>query len=642
MKRKLKFGLILMLVLSMVFCFVGCNQKDDDDDDDRPRRTRASKTVEDEDNTTADRNSNNDNDRNDNQSSNISQGITGIPGASSSKHSAELSIITIGDDKLVISITGNACEGVAPKDRYEDGTDHFEISGDVDNLQISCYSAYAYFYQDNRDYYNTEYRKGITANAGGYLIEIDKEGICSDFDFGKNLTLYLSTSSEYIELGNYKTSSVVTKGTDEDAKLVLAEIQKNAVAKNPAKASWAGIYINEAYSDVVAFAEVEITDNGMIHIHASFDGVEKDYYLEEEDYDTATYDYGTFEHATAKDYSVGNNVNSSFTYYYDYGNRRLQYDYSDYSNYEDNMYVTLKPFYGGYHIAPDDYDDSDRYGYMKESYPQDKKYMVPKTDDYIMRVQKTSAWNGDDSLSCVLTSLSSVDVNGHICARVDRYVFDTNADAASVYAFYSSQGYSTYEYVLDGNVMYSTVIDYEYLVSDTKSDYSYRPSDFYVNCNYLYYYDDAEYFDYAYYSKPFTEDDFSMSLEDILFWNSIEDGEHACTDTQDVSMNVHVNENDTYFYVYDYSSNSTDACMISNFGYTKMNGRSAVAIQYNTWDNYIFVKELEADETVCIITEYRFSVDDWDNIPVTFDNYKKMKADNVITHKFDMTRVKSY
>ncbi|MBE7008670.1 MAG: hypothetical protein E7422_05995 [Ruminococcaceae bacterium] len=68
----------------------------------------------------------------------------------------------------------------------------------------------------------------------------------------------------------------------------------------------------------------------------------------------------------------------------------------------------------------------------------------------------------------------------------------------------------------------------------------------------------------------------------------------------------------------------------------------------NTWDSatdsyrwQVIVKEYVFTETEAEVTEYRYNVENPVGSGVTLDNYKSKTADQTLTHRFDLTRVKN-
>lgn len=623
MKKVLKFLLPVMMMGVMMLGFVGCGK-----DSGEVNRSDLGGDVQNSVTATAETS----------ESSTVQ-----LPEANSKDNT--VTIYKIGSDKLAVFITGPCCEGVAPRGDGQDGTDQMYLTSDTENnMQIYMSTYYAGVSRsDLNESISSEYGK-VEATKNSYFVEVESQGICDIADFGNKITL-LAGNGDLKEVLSGSPSEFVKSISEDDYKKVKIEMSSKKVAATPAQASWDGMYMTDSYGDFNGYAEVETTPNGTVHFKAIIDGVAEEYYLEETMYDCAHYDYGDYILADCPLTGMGGSESARWQYHSDAAyedNISITYTYDNYSTgeYKNASFYKME---GTWREAPKNYEDKDKYGLLSVKHSDDSKYFSPATDNYILRVvSPTEAWNGSESLPCDEYRLVSFDETDHMIDNKIKYVFENEADAKAVYDYYVSSGYEM-EFHVSGNVFYKAYgeDDLSYYRKDSKLDYSYAGSDWYKNVNYLYIYDDESNKDYVYLSQPITDDVFSVDVEDMLYWNSMEYGEHACIDTPNASLSVNIDQYSVSICLRDYGDDQ-DKCMYSGSGVYRVNGRDIVTMDYDTYKSQIFIKEFKFDEEVCEVTEYTYDVADWKNFGVTFENYKSKTPVKTLTHRFDMERVMEY
>ncbi len=567
--------------------------------------------------------------------------------------SGEAAIYKVGSDKLAFLVKGDCCKDVAPRDEYTDGTASLWLAcGDDWETQCSFYSFNANVgYNKNGEWtgFSSEYKSGIIASEDMYFVEINNPGICNEVKLSGSYELrYIPNNGENSEknkVASGKISDILREVSDDDFPELRNSIYMSATPLSAAKADWAGKYLADYWSDTQGYVKIEVSEKGLLHFHTIFGGEEKDFYGEERDYDKASYDYGDYESAQCE--ISGNSTSTSFRLSKEAGGEAsVSFNHSDYGE-GKNVHISadLTRIDSLWRQKPDGYDDTDRYGKISDTQPGDAQYFAPITDDYIIRYSNTYSMSADEvSYPCSYSTLYSFDANGFSIDSKIRYLFESEDAASKVFATLKSDEYSTYD--LSGKAIYyhSNYQNYYYDNKIDVASYNY----WYVGCNYIYdrYVNDSEYYSYSYLSVPFTEEDFGVTIDDVIFWRGIKSGDHYSFDTQGAFLYTYVGDDGISLNIYEdsYGENA----MSSYLGYLRFHGRSAEAINYNTyWDDStndylpsVVVKELSFTEEEASVTEYTYRVESYADCEVTLDNYKTNTPDKTLTHRFDMTRVR--
>ncbi len=549
----------------------------------------------------------------------------------------KISIYKVGDDKLVFIVEGDACEGVAPIDEYTDGKDSFfcwlDANGDSSQANLGTFWAnVGHMKGDEWVSYSNDYNTGIISKKNVYYAEVSQPGLCNEISFADTYEFWLRSQSGSDDklIGEGKTSDLVKSISEEELTEIRNNLYEIVEPSKAAEADWAGIYMTDSWSDVQGMVEVSVTEKGLLHFHTTFGDTEEDYFLEEFMYDKASYDYGDYIEAQCQ----SQNPYLSFHYSQSEG----QSPYLSFHRDDPYLDVSMEKF-ALWHEAPADYDDSDRFGLISQKDPEDGTYFKPATDDYILRYQDPyGCWDGSDTRPAVCINLYSFDVNGMQCDVKYKYIFENETDAKACYDYVTKN--NSYSCNLAGNVMYASYDDNWF-----EEKMRLLPYDWYIDCHYIYNYISDESKDYYYVSKPISKQEYSVSLEDVLFWRNVPEGNHYSFESKDVTMSMNVDKDSVDLYVYDYRD--YDNAMNSDTGYIRFHGRSAESITYReSYDNatggyryFTYVKEFTFDESVCTVNEFRYPLDDPKDPKVTLDNYKTQTPSREMTYTFDMTRV---
>lgn len=637
MKKGLRRFLAVLLALVMVLAFAGCG------DESAKRRERREKNRDDDTSvsTVVDPGATSDHDINVGGSGSGSGSGSGA-GASlfAGNGKDEITIYKVGDNQLVFAISSDTCEKVANKDSYTPGDNKFEVHIGTDNYATvsleTSYQSASWPVGDEWSWNSNYFDANISKTT--YWCEFNYENICNTMSFDGDVTLYnFNRSSGYPEDSNIlvrkKASDVVKTVTEEELNTARVNFMEKATANNPAQAHWTGMYMFDAYDDMYIIT-AEITAGGLVHFNVKTSLGVNDYFLEERDFRTQSYAYGSFESAKCSTSYDGGNGSIEFGYNDDCGNIELYYyNY----NYNKDIYQSgcTKPFNGGWHVASNDYDDIDTYGYSEKVDAGDSSYFVPKTEDYlIMYVVNDSVYSGDGYVSTEYrATLYSFDANGMQCDNTKtKYVFANATDASKYAAYTGSNGYNI-EYVnAVDNVVYvgSTYGKFE----DSKCNLI-RNYDWYVD-KHLASYSYSSSGQYIYMSKPISQAEYDVSLDDIMTLKAIPYGEHYSTQMRESSLYMTVsNENISLQAYYDYSL--AERMYFSYGPQYRFFGDSAIVCAYDSYYKYVYFQEWTFANGLASVVEYRYAVDDYDTMDITFDNYKTKTPDRTLTNEYDLT-----
>ncbi len=434
------------------------------------------------------------------------------------------------------------------------------------------------------------------------------------------------------------SGSSVSVGDGDSTTSGSADSGNSASSEKKFKADWEGIWLPDSYSDFKGYLNVEAASDGNLKFSFITDDRTLEYSGEEKDYDEANYEYGSYISAHVYT-SEGANFNYSVDPDYTY----LNFDGKapkDAEN-DENMWIGFTRFTGGFHIAPDGYDDSDRFGMMSRRDPDDETYFYADTDDYILSYSKSSSlWDGNDSVACEEYTLTSFIEDGiEIGTRREKYVFDDAEKAKKCYE-YQKQSFSSYDnywVALSDNIVYEYHTSYN---DTTKLSMVYN---WYIDCHYAFSNTDSTYLYYYYINKPITSDIYTLSLDDILYYKKVYGGHHSL-DSKDASMNIEISKDYSYIYVSDYGSENT---MRGSGRIVNINGKKVYTVTIDNYYNWIssnnyqkalIIQEFDFDTDVCTVTEYQYVVDDPTNCGINLSNFRNTDPDATIVHRFDMTK----
>ena len=421
----------------------------------------------------------------------------------------------------------------------------------------------------------------------------------------------------------------IEEGGDDDPSQP-APSQKNYTA------DWEGIWLSDEYNDFNGTLTVEPTSSGDLQFTFTYGDKSETITGKETAYDEASYSYGTYITA-----SIENDSNAEIRYTKEPDDCYITYDGKIPCGGDEYTWIVFYKYGDGYHTAPSGYKDADQYGKFSRKDPLDSDYFYAETDDFIVEYKKAaSMYNGNQSFACESYDLSSYDENGCIVGwKKTKYIFENEDNAIDCFNYQSgSYGGEYYRYFRDGNIVYQWYKASGY----TKLN---MVSNWYLNCHYCVVSSGEDSLIYSYYSKPVTAADYSLSLDDALYYRNVL-GSHYCIDSKDAYLDVYISRNDMSLYTF---CDDTNYYRGNGFSVVKVDGMKIYTVymdEYYSWvgsDDYekaliIQVYDFGTEEST--VTEYQFVVDDVANSGITLDNFMNTTPDNVISHRFDMTRLK--
>lgn len=464
----------------------------------------------------------------------------------------------------------------------------------------------------------------------------------------------------YVHNGNYELSNKTAYGHGNlTAIYTLSESEFNAFADaeavnfKPAKRAsdfWAGNYLfstghseGDMYIYENGYATIELTANGAVLISVHSKNTDKTFVLEESSFDKADYDYGTVIEAKAD--LPSDNGNQRATLFYS-GNERgtdsFSFSYYDNTDYDKSMSLSLTKYQPSMGSAPADYDDTDRYGYISNELGKSGGFLSPATDNYVVvyNGNQTQYYDGE-ALNCATIELYEYDINDQCIGYRESIFADSSEDLNKIFSQFTQ--WNSKDYVMAGDrINYTT----DYMPSTTKDGLISYCDAAYNGAHYVYYdtvkYPDyAEYEVYKYFSQPVRRTGF-LDFETVRKLIGIEIGDHRSIDSENAEMYTNF---DTY------SGNFTYSVYANDMSYTFYKDATYIledttfkSITYSNGYSYeedkVLIYTAEIGEEIATVTRYTYIVDGFSNIQITLNNYESFTPDEVVSHKFDMTRVK--
>lgn len=564
--------------------------------------------------------------------------------------SNSLTIYKVGNDTLAVAVKSDECKAVMPKGEWEESMDRMTIRTEDYNTQIQLQSFNMYGWyrvNDASDGQNvsSEYNTSVVTEDS-YFGFISKDGLWDEFRLNGELTfeIYHESAANYEEILKADASQLVKEVSLEEFADIAAEILNVGKPDH----NWAGTFKSDNYGDVTGLLRIDVTEHGGLVFNSRIDGTEKTYIGYEimpEGWEGGdeSWDY---RHCVLLN-GPGGNERVSFQYTINYWGDSFEdsisWTYDDWSENANSYKSCTFTRFKEAHTAPADYKDEDYNGYIARKDPDDDKYFKPASDDYIINCSiNTTA----EDLECDYYNLTSFDKNGFLLDYgVTKYVFKSASDAETFVAKRNSN-YNNEYYKTDrsDNIVYIAAKEEAgYRTTGSKTaQMSYSGSDWYVNCHYLYGWkrDDGTYGSITYVSKPYTENEFKIALEDQLYWDGIADGDHRSFETKDAVMNLSVGD---YTYIGFYGP-SIDGTYIASPSEIHITGKTITGASLTSeWENggtvyYLNFTEILCDEKIADVTQYRFRLEDMYSTEVNFDNFKTMTPTLVIKQTYDMTR----
>ncbi len=553
-------------------------------------------------------------------------------------------IYVVNPNKIHVQVQGPQCEAIMNNKGslivdFEDGAVQLNLSSDYASLGWRAS-------EDNWESINKgSYDTSIYSFQTIYGVDLEADGIANRLKDSMAYTIFVNQYEGTIN-GQYGQGKLRLEQIDEAAlTTVVMEEVKSYVPANSSHDIWAGEYIfsNYDYDAGVyhyGFVDIIAGDKGALTVSYEYEGAVQVFLMEEMNYDEVTYDYGSFTEAKIE--VPGNSNRGSVSYTRNAsGMAEYYFNYNDSSN---SRYVSgsLTPLDAGSKIMPENYDDSDTYGYATTAMQDNTGYFSATTDDYLLTVRKGSFWGyiGDEyqELPCVEYNLYSFDANNMCIDWRIRIDFESANDAQKVYKEYSKYEYYKGVYVEDNHFYYTSSAS-----PRKKSEMVYFDNyNCYEGAHYAYYYyHEGDYVSYIYMSKPYKPAQ-NMPKEFIRLFVNIPNGDHRSIDIQNSSMYTSLSVYSNYigasisFYAED---------LDTTLGEVRYEGNTfKMLTYYESWDDiyYVDVTVIEFTAEEAVLTQYRYMVEDFRNVKISMDNYTSFTADKTITHRYDMQRVVTY
>ncbi len=572
----------------------------------------------------------------------------------------KMTIYKIDADTVHVRVEDTKNSGIMGSDinqiyvRINNGTDNMEIGGFSFSRD---YASFGYYTNNGTEWVSAGSYENLALYTYVAGATFRGTGIGNGITEGMTYTIEIYSNSGNSDpiYGESKIDSIKSV-SEQDVALLIAEESLAFVPENKAHNTWEGqyVYCNSYYDDSdyvyeYGIANISLTEYEAIKVELLGKAETRIYVFEEKDYDEVTYDYGTVVQASAdlptEDYH--NEADLKYTKEVDspveYRLEARFYKNNKYYNYS----YSFIPMGAAATAAPENFSDTDKYGYVEAILKDKDHFLYPSCDNYIIKVSKIkdSVYNNSTSeytyYPGVSITLYEFDIND-FCLKTKSVTTYEDASAASAIYGYKKSWYtsaSTYFNMTGNEVRYSQASDYY----NEKAYYtkSYLTYDGMHYADSSYNYDDT--MDYLYSSKPFDSGKMIPNKELIMLTTSIPNGTHRSLDSQNATMYTSFSAStysgiSLYFNVY----GNNDFNVSSD--YAVYEGMSAYSISYSTnWStntNYVNVDEIVfgAEETTA--TRYKYKVSDFTNVSITLDNFRSMTPDSTESHRYDMTRIK--
>ena len=556
-----------------------------------------------------------------------------------------LTIYKVGSDLIAFALKGDMCYRLMPKGEWEESDTRITLRNDdySGQVQFSTFSAYCYWRAGEEQFNASSDYGGPMITEDSYFAAISYPDICDALDLTGELTLESFNSSlggENEILAKVEGNKAVKSVGLEEFVDEIAEYMGVGIPKG----QWAGSYKSDGYGAAKGFVTVTVTEHGGIVIDCDLDLDDRTYVGFEKipegwDHDDPDYMYRHFQMLNG--FSANENKRVEFQYsrhIWGSGDTEdsLTWTYDDWSENGNGYKGSTLNRFKETHVAPEGYRDEDYNGYIARRDPDDDKYFKPASDDYIINCSINTTV---EDLECDYYNLTSFDKNGFLLDYgVTKYVFKSASDAETFVAKRNSN-YNKEYYKTDrsDNIVYIAAKEEAgYRTTGSKTaQMSYSGSDWYVNCHYLYGWkrDDGTYGSITYVSKPYTEKEFKISLEDQVYWDAIPQDHLNSSEPKGATMDYSIGD---YTYFSFYGSELVSPAEIH------ITGRTVTGAALNSyWEDgklvyyLIFTEILFGDETA-EVTQYIFRLDDMYSTEVNFDNFKTVTPTHVVKQIYDI------
>ncbi len=564
----------------------------------------------------------------------------------------ELTIYRVGDDTIAFTVAGDMTN------QYESDYMFLEIRDDNDEpiAGASLNQFYSYvsrtIKEQSGDHYTVSFEdiEGLGGENGThsvigqkvFFVSMTAEGAWSRIPELKGN--YELRRDEKI-LARGKVADVLKTVSAEDLAKVEESIHMNRTAQKPVEADWAGEYIS-GYGSVPSHLNIEVSETGIIHFHLLVRDTVYEWYGEETGFEATDYDGITYYYANSSVYEGYNNI-AGFSLSTD-GHNPEYANISMYSYMEGLDSINFTRFAGAWHTAPAGHEDKDLTGLLDES-ALDADCFKPVTDDYILSVHggvSSGTYMGSQYVEASrVYELFSYDENRYAVQYVEKVELDSEEAAKAAYNKIVTNLDDYYKKIYK----YYQQDKFVYQIQDVSTNFYYGKNawldsrfgdNWYLNCHYVKSDDFTDKYYYcAYMSKPFTEDEFSMSLEKMLYWKGM-DYELDCIDDPNYYLRPEVNEYRTQFFVstreyLDYDTPTMNGS-VDNYVRYHEDGAEGVCVYYSDWEGYgkVYIHEYEFGKEEIKVTEYQYFFSEPGSCDVTINNYRDRTADATFTHTF--------
>ncbi|MCR4991112.1 MAG: hypothetical protein K6A38_09640 [Lachnospiraceae bacterium] len=556
-----------------------------------------------------------------------------------------VTVYKIGADTLAFYIQNDQCALVLPSDGEESKTCLKLVSSNKDvTVTFSSFGGNLVFRSKQGETVTLESEYGsnyISEKTGFYTFT--GIGLCDAVSFAGEYSLAENDGT----IANEK-NLVTVDVTDRVKTISLSEYEQvisEVYSVDKPQCDWEGTFMTARDSEYPGIVTIDVMDNGLLKILTHFDGKDRILYGKEYIFpDSVDALFGGYAMLLNPPTDVFVNLQYSRILYYETYFHNLTYTLMTGSG-EDKEYKTIKlSKFAEWHKAPMSYEDKDTTGKMHREDPEDSKYFKPASDDYVIEAYYDT--RKLESLSCDTYILYSFDVNGHEIDQHTKTVFNSADDAKTYYDSLEDDMYYLSGCYQEGEIVYEIVDS----GSNNKNDILSRAyGTWYLDSHYIYGYtnDDGSVYDMYYVSKPYTAAEYSVSLDDVLYWVTMPYGDHRSTENSETILTAEVNSVSTYI-LFD-GKVDEDNHSFAPLGETRVHGLtiegSSISNEYDyesdSYKNYINFTEIEFGDKATV-TQYRFALADPLDASITFDNYKSKTPDLVLTQEYDMTTAIDY
>ena len=558
-----------------------------------------------------------------------------------------INIYTIGTDTVVVVVKSDECKKLAAKGEHEESDNRMSLHDEEWAFQIGLSTFYANLsYKESDDNWvniDSGYEKSILSDDY-YLVSFRAENLVDRVPTSGEFTLTAYTVNDGKETEVARAD--IAKSVQAIDNMQFANLVGEVLKPGKPEGAWDGMFMTDSYSDVSCKAEIKVLDSNAIYIKTDFRGKEEEFVAVEEELEGND---ETYFHSNAKLINGPTGSSTWFNIQYsknDYGDgdvwESISFGYDDYDK-NISMHADLKKF-KPWHVADADYKDEDTVGKISKKDPQDDTYFKPETDDYIIQANYYEQFTSD-GLPGEYYTLYSFDSLGRTVQNVSKSVLASEADAKKLYEDRTKYGNESPNYIQAGNVVYCVHnAKDEVVYSHSKWEAVNQFSTWTLGNHYAYGYkrEDGSYYSQCYISKPFTEADYNLTTDDVLFYNSVQNKNYRNKDFPEATLYLSVN--DTYFSIDAYGDVDAKGRSFYYPGNIKVNGKKVVGVcpaeiyNYDTYDytKYIMFTEYNFDEHESTIKQYYFKTDDFFTNDYTFDNYTSKTPDEMLSGRYDM------